>query len=35
MYLLKYLRGFSKTNSSEIVISFVNNGVNITSLLYM
>lgn len=35
MYLLKYLRGFSKANSSEIVISFVNNGVNITSLLYM
>lgn len=35
MYLLKYLRGFSKANSSEIVISFVNNGINITSLLYM
>lgn len=35
MYLLKYLRGFSKTNSSEIVISFVNNGFDITSLLYM
>lgn len=35
MYLLKYLRGFSKANSSEIVISFVNNGIDITSLLYM
>lgn len=35
MYLLKYLRGFSKANSSEIVISFVNNGFDITSLLYM
>lgn len=35
MYLLKYLRGFSKANSSEIVISFVNNDFNIISLVYM